>query len=141
MGDRARPEAVAADFEAAWNAHDMQAFASLFHRDATFVNRYATYWRGVDAIVEGHRVIHQGVYRDSMLKVDKPDLDSLTPDIAIMHVWTRLAAGRAHPAGPHQSDTLIMMVVTRRGGEWRIQAAENVTLADPRTGREILRGA
>lgn len=133
------PQAVMRSFEAAWNAHDMAAFGDLFHPDATFVNRFATYWRGRDAIFAGHQAIHEGIYRDSTLRVDAPDLDPVSPDAAILHVWTRLSAGPAHPAGPHQADTLILAVVTRRDGVWRIQAAENVTLADPRSGKEILR--
>ena len=35
------PEATPAMFESAWNAHDMEAFAELFHPDATFVTRVA----------------------------------------------------------------------------------------------------
>jgi len=50
-----------------------------------------------------------------------------------------ISAGAAHPAGPHQIDTLILAVVTRRAGEWRIQALENVTLTNPTTGAAILR--
>jgi hypothetical protein len=34
---------------------------------------------------------------------------------------------------------LILAVVTNAKGTWRIQAAENVTLADPRTGQAVLR--
>jgi hypothetical protein len=34
---------------------------------------------------------------------------------------------------------MILAVVTRREGEWRIQALENVTLVNPRTGEPILR--
>jgi uncharacterized protein (TIGR02246 family) len=135
----ADPRALTPAFEAAWNAHDMEAFGRLFHPDATFVNRYATYWRGVGEIVAGHRFIHEGIYSDSQLQVDAPDVDLLSEDAAILHFWTRLSAGAAHPAGPHQADTLILAVVARRAGGWRIQAAENVTLADPRTGQEILR--
>jgi uncharacterized protein (TIGR02246 family) len=134
------PQGVMSGFEAAWNAHDMAAFGDLFHPDATFVNRFATYWRGRDAIVAGHRAIHESIYRDSTLRIDAPDVDPISPDAAILHVWTRLSAGQAHPAGPHQADTLILAVVTRRDGAWRIQAAENVTLADPRSGKELLRG-
>ena len=133
------PGKIAADFQTAWNAHDMDAFARLFHPDATFVNRFATYWRGVDQIVEGHAFIHTTIYRDSTLAVDAPDIDPISNDAAILHLWTRLSAGAAHPAGPHQADTLMMAVVTRRDGEWRIQAAENVTLVDPRNGAAILR--
>ena len=133
------PGAIAARFEAAWNAHDMAAFGALFHPDATFVNRFAAYWRGEDAIVAAHRAIHETIYRDSTLRVDPADVDPVSDDVAILHFWTRLTAGAAHPAGPHQADTLVLAMVQRRAGAWRILAAENVTLADPRTGAEILR--
>ncbi|MBX3595410.1 SgcJ/EcaC family oxidoreductase, partial [Sphingomonas sp.] len=62
-------------FEAAWNAHDMDAFGRLFHADATFVNRFGTYWRGVEQIVAGHAGIHASVYSDSTLEIDAPDVD------------------------------------------------------------------
>ena len=133
------PEGITARFEAAWNAHDMAAFAALFHPGATFVNRFGTYWRGVDAIVAGHRRIHETIYSDSTLEIDDPDVDSLSDDAAILHFWSRLIAGAAHPAGPHQVDTLILAVLTRRDGDWRIQALENVTLVDPRSGKPIPR--
>src|ERR1700733_14394340 len=132
--DRASsPAAITSRFQAAWNAHDMRAFAELFHPDATFVNRFATYWRGVEAIVSGHRAIHETIYRDSTLANDEPDVDVISEDAAILHFWSRLTAGAAHPAGPHKVDTLILAVVTRRDGIWRIQALENVTRVDPRT--------
>lgn len=126
-------------FEAAWNAHDMAAFAALFHSDASFVNRFGTYWRGVEAIVAGHRPIHETIYSDSTLANELADVDAIGEDSAILHVWSRLTTGKAHPAGPHDTDTLLMIVVTRRDGAWRIQAAENVTLVDPRTGAPRLR--
>lgn len=140
MAGQSGPEAVAAGMEAAWNAHDMAAFACLFHDDATFVNRFASYWRGVEAIVEGHAGIHATIYSDSVLTVDAPDIDAIADDAAILHFWMRLSIGAAHPAGPHLLDTLAMAVVTRRADEWRFQAVENVALVDPRTGAPILRG-
>jgi len=139
MEQQTGPESLAPLFEAAWNAHDMDAFGGLFHPDATFVNRFATYCRGVESIVAIHRTIHETIYRDSTLQVDPPDVDRLSDDAAILHMWTRLTAGAAHPAGPHQVDTLILVVATRHEGTWRIQAAENVTLVDPMTGKVILR--
>jgi uncharacterized protein (TIGR02246 family) len=134
------PADVTARYETAWNTHDMELFATLFHQDATFVNRFGTYWKGADAVVAGHGAIHETVYQDSTLKIDPPDVKMLSNDIAIVHFWTRLTAGAAHPAGPRQADTLVMAVLTRREGNWRIQAAENVTLTDPRSGKTILRG-
>ncbi len=139
MHQNSGPADITTRFQDAWNAHDMEAFGLLFHTDATFVNRFATYWRGVDQIVAGHTHIHTTIYRDSTLAVDAPDLDQISDDAAILHFWTRLSAGDAHPVGPHQVDTLILAVVTQRDGQWRIQAAENVTLANPMTGDAILR--
>jgi uncharacterized protein (TIGR02246 family) len=117
----------------------MSAFGALFHSDATFVNRFATFTRGVDGIVALHRGIHETIYRDSTLENELIDVDQAADGVAIVHFWSRLTTGSAHPAGPHSVDTLIMAVVTRRDGGWRIQAAENVTLTDPRTGKVVLR--
>jgi uncharacterized protein (TIGR02246 family) len=117
----------------------MVAFGALFHDDATFVNRFAHYVRGVDEIVALHRPIHDTVYSDSTLDNELIDIVPITDGAAIIHFWSRLATGAAHPAGLHQVDTLILAVVTRRNDTWRIQALENVTLTNPRTGEAILR--
>ena len=139
MSQGTEPADITARFQDAWNTHDMAAFGRLFHPDATFVNRFGTYWRGVEQIVAGHAGIHASIYRDSTLANDAPDVDPISDDAAILHFWSRLSAGAAHPAGPHQVDTLILAVVTRRDGDWRIQALENVTLVNPMTGEARLR--
>ena len=135
-----RPEDTPAAFEAAWNAHDMARFAALFHDDATFVNRFAHYVRGVDAIIDLHRPIHDTIYRDSTLANELIDVTSVVDGVTVLHFWSRLSVGAAHPAGAHDIDTLILAVLTRRAGHWAIQALENVTLTDPRTGALVLRG-
>lgn len=117
----------------------MTALGALFHPDASFVNRFATYVRGVEAIVAQHRRIHETIYSDSALKNELVDVDDLADGVAVVHFWSRLTTGAAHPAGPHQVDTLLLAVVTRRDGAWRIQAAENVTLVNPMTGQTVLR--
>jgi len=134
-----QPEDAPQAFQAAWNAHDMAAFGDLFHDDATFVNRFATYARGRDEIVAMHRAIHETIYSDSTLRNELIDADHVADGVAILHFWSRLTTGVAHPAGPHPVDTLLLTVLTRRNGAWRIQAAENVTLTDPRTGAGALR--
>jgi uncharacterized protein (TIGR02246 family) len=139
MTKMTRPEDAPAAFQSAWNAHDMAAFGDLFHDDASFVNRFAHHVRGIDEIVALHRSIHETIYRDSTLENELIEVVPIADGAAIVHFWCRLSAGAAHPAGPHQVDTLILAVVTRRGAAWRIQAAENVTLANPRTGEAVLR--
>jgi uncharacterized protein (TIGR02246 family) len=134
------PEDAPAAFQAAWNGHDMAALGRLFHRDATFVNRFGHYVRGVEEIVALHVSIHETIYRDSVLQNELIDVAHIADRVAVIHFWSRLSAGAAHPAGPHIVDTLILAVLTREDESWRIRALENVTLANPRTGQAILRG-
>jgi uncharacterized protein (TIGR02246 family) len=133
------PDEAPEAFAAAWNSHDMDVFGGLFHEDATFVNRFAHYVRGVGEIVAMHRPIHETIYRDSTLDTELIDCVAVAEGAAIVHFWTRLSVGAAHPAGPHEIDTLIQAVVTRRSGEWRLQAVENVAMTDPQTSAFVLR--
>jgi uncharacterized protein (TIGR02246 family) len=135
-----RPEDAPDAFQAAWNAHDMAALGGLFHEDATFVNRFGHYVRGIDEIMALHGPIHETIYRDSTLKNELIDVAQIADGAVVIHFWSRLAAGAAHPAGPHEVDTLILAVLTRQNEIWRIRALENVTLTNPRTGEAILRG-
>ena len=103
------------------------------------MNRFGHYVRGVEAIIALHAPIHAGIYRDSTLENELIDMIAIRDDAAIVHFWSRLTVGAAHPAGPHAVDTLILAVLTQQLGEWRIKALENVTLANPRTGESVLR--
>ena len=135
-----RPEDAPGAFQAAWNAHDMVALGDLFDEDATFVNRFGHYVRGIDEIVALHVPIHKTIYLDSTLENELIDVNHIADGVVVVHFWSRLAAGAAHPAGPHVVDTLILAVLTRSNETWRIRALENVTLTNPRTGETILRG-
>ena len=134
-----RPEDALRAFQTAWNTHDLDALRALFHEDASFVNRFGHYVRGVDAIIGMHAPIHATIYSDSTLANELIAVDAIGDDGAIVHFWSRLTVGAAHPAGPHAVDTLILAVLTRRDGAWRIKALENVTLTNPRTGEAVLR--
>lgn len=126
-------------FQTAWNNHDMESLGRLFHEDATFVNRFGHYVRGVEEIVGLHAPIHATIYSDSTLENELIDVVVINDDAVVMHFWSRLTAGVAHPSGPHAVDTLILAVLTRQAGNWRIKALENVTLTNPRTGEAVLR--
>ncbi len=139
MTQMTRPEDIAERFEAAWNAHDMAALGSLFYEDATFVNRFGHYVRGVEEIIALHAPIHKTIYSDSTLQNELIDVVFVGDDVAITHFWSRLTTSLAHPAGPHSVDTLILAVLARRDKTWLIKALENVTLTNPRTGEPVLR--
>lgn len=134
-----RPEDAAKGLQAAWNTHDMAALGSLFYEDATFVNRFGHYVRGVEEIIALHTPIHKTIYSDSTLKNELIDVVSIGEDIAITHFWSCLTTGVAHSAGSHSVDTLILAVLTRRDNTGLIKALKNVTLSNLRTGEPILR--
>ncbi|WP_086794981.1 SgcJ/EcaC family oxidoreductase [Pseudomonas sp. SCPG-7] len=134
-----KPEDAPGAFQAAWNAHDMATLGALFDPQATFVNRFGHFVRGVEQIVALHAPIHQTIYRDSTLENELIDIDPVADGVAIIHFWSRLSAGAAHPAGAHVVDTLILAVLIRQNEAWRIRALENVTLTNPRTGEATLR--
>jgi uncharacterized protein (TIGR02246 family) len=133
------PEDTPHEFERAWNAHDMQALGGLFHADTTFVNRFGHYVRGVDAVVDMHAPIHATIYKDSVMKNELIDVKAIGKEARVVHFWSRLTVGDAHPAGAHRVDTLVLAVLALREDEWKIIALENVTLVDPRTGQPVLR--
>ena len=54
MARMTEPADLSGAFQTAWNTHDMAAFGDLFHKGATFVNRFAPYVRGADKIVALH---------------------------------------------------------------------------------------
>ena len=86
-----------------------------------------------------HAPIHATIYSDSTLENALIDVVPIGDAAAVVHFWSRLATGKAHPAGPHVVDTLILAVLTRREDAWKIIALENVTLTNPRTGGTVLR--
>ena len=112
-----RPEDAPEAFQAAWNNHDMEFLGTLFHEDATFVNRFGHYVRGAGEIVGLHAPIHATINSDSMLENELIDVVAISEGAAVVHFWSRLTVGVAHPAGPHAVDTLFLAVLTRQAGE------------------------
>ncbi|MBS1813702.1 MAG: SgcJ/EcaC family oxidoreductase [Acidobacteria bacterium] len=133
------PEDIAESFQNAWNSHDMAALGSLFCEDATFVNRFGHFVQGVPEIIALHAPIHQTIYSDSTVSNEVFHSKVLSGDVAVVHCWSRLTVGTAHPAGPHAVDTMILAVMRLQSNGWLILALENVTLTNPRTGEPVLR--
>ena len=103
------------------------------------MNRFGHYVKGVDEIVALHAPIHETIYSDSVLDNEVIDVVPIGEDAAVVHFWSRLTVGGAHPAGAHSVDTLILAVLTHTRDGWLVKALENVTLTNPRTGEAVLR--
>lgn len=117
---------LTASLAAAWNRHDMAAFAGLFHDDAAFVNVAGRYLHGREEIERVHALAHAGPFRDSALSAKLLDACSLGAGMVIAHVSTGLQ-GDSRAPGQVRS-TLMTLVIERRDTQWKIIAAHNTNI-------------
>ena len=94
-----RPEDAPKAFETAWNAHDMEALGALFHEDATFVNRFGHYVRGVQQIIDLHSPIHATIYSDSTLANEPIDAVPIGDGEMLDRVRERSETNQTRAAG------------------------------------------
>ena len=120
---------IVAAFTAAWNRHDMDAFAALFHEDATFVNIRGTLWKGRDAIRDVHKQIHSTFYRTSQVNQEVEDVRLLAPSVALGHVRAELRGDERFPDTVKQ--TRMTIVLQERNGRWLIAEVHNTEIAPP----------
>jgi len=127
--DRAEVERMVYDFEAAWNRHDMVAFANLFHDDAQWVHWRGGLWSGKPAIYEGHRIIHETYYRNTRATVRGIEaLDFLAPDVAYLRVRSDMVGDERSPGQTFRYRRT--MLLTKLDGVWRIARGHNTRIAD-----------
>ncbi len=123
------PEAVFAAYIAAWNAHDMKAFANLFSEDADYVNAYGDWWRGRDELQAKNGEAHGSYYARTRMRADNPVVHPLNEGLAlvqarwILHGDTR--AKRDERLG------FVTLVLTRDDDRWRIRLAQNTERHTP----------
>jgi len=126
--DREQITAMLARWEAAWNRHDMAAFASLFHDDGVWVLWTGAVWRGRRVIEEGHAEVHRTVFRNSIQRERLEELTFVGPDAAVVRFCSTLAGDERAPGKVVRSRKFL--VVTKRDGAWGIGWGQNTRLAD-----------
>lgn len=121
--------AVVKSIEEAWNAHDMQAYGSLFADDAQWVNVVGMHWRGKADIVKAHVAYHETIFKKHHIKTDKVEVRSIGDGFAIAVVTTTNDAFTT-PSGqivPKQQNRQTY-VLARRSGSWKIVHGHNVRI-------------
>ena len=126
--DRARITAVIRSWEEAWNSHDMQAFANLFHEDGVWVLWTGLVWKGRTAIEDGHAAVHKTVFRNSVQRERLEELTFVGPDAAVVRFYSTLTGDERSPDKVVRSRKVL--IVTRRKGAWKIGWGQNTRLAD-----------
>lgn len=126
--DREQIAAMLTRWEAAWNRHDMAAFASLFHDDGVWVLWTGAVWQGRQVIEEGHAEVHRTVFRNSIQREHLEELTFVGADAAVVRFCSTLAGDERAPGKVVRSRKLL--VVTKRDGAWGIGWGQNTRLAD-----------
>lgn len=126
--DRQQIIAILSRWEAAWNTHDMTAFAALFHEDGVWVLWTGDVWTGRRMIEEGHAAVHKTIFRNSIQREHLEELTFIGPDAAVVRFCSLLTGSEQSPNQPVRSRKFI--VVTRRQGVWRMSWGQNTRLRD-----------
>ncbi len=117
------PEAVLAAYVAAWNAHDMKAFANLFSEDADYVNAYGDWWRGREALQTKNSEAHDSYYARTRLRTETPVIRPIDEKMVLVESrWILHGDTRAKRDERHGFVTLVM---TKDENRWRIPLAQN----------------
>jgi len=126
--DREQITAIISSWETAWNRHDMHAFANLFHEDGIWVLWTGAVWKGRAAIEEGHAAVHKTVFRNSIQKKRVDEMTLVSPDTAVVRLYSTLTGDERAPDKVVRSRNLL--VITKRAGVWKIGWGQNTRLAD-----------
>lgn len=124
-----RPSDAGRAFADAWNRHDMDDFASLFCKDANFVNVVGMWWRNRSEIEAAHRATHETMFRDSQLEGVVSSVIELSPGIASVHyVWTLTGASAPDGSLAGLRKGILLLIVKEEQSGWLIKVAQNTDI-------------
>jgi uncharacterized protein (TIGR02246 family) len=116
------PESVIERFVLAWNAHDMNAFATLFTDDASWVPVAEQRLEGRTNIVADLQRAHESWARTVSVAISgKPNIRLLRPDVGVIlcHVGYPDTDGALSRPG-----NALMIIAVKESNEWRIAAGQ-----------------
>ena len=134
-----------ARFVDSWNraaAGDVQApalYGDLYWPDAELVDPSGMIWKGQSAIQQMHVDLWQTAFKGSNLKGSVRKTRRLSPTLMIADFNLDLALPKAAPSGSGQANGLVKAhlkhVMEKRGGTWKVVAAQNTFYSDAAPGR------
>lgn len=121
--DRTQIAGLLAEWEAAWNTHDMRRLAALFREDAVWVLWTGDVWTGRARFEDGMTKVHQTVYRTSVQREQLEELTFIGPDAAVLRFQSTLDGDSRYPN--RTIDSRKILVLTRQDGRWLIGWGQN----------------
>jgi uncharacterized protein (TIGR02246 family) len=116
---------------AAWNRHDLAAFADRFTPDGEVIPPSGAWWRGRGEIAAQLQALHKGPLKNSRVRFDVIAIRFLTPEVALVHANGEDDLGQVGPDGKRLPPGRghVTFVVERRDRAWQIRL-EQVTATE-----------
>ncbi len=124
LAHAAGPQDLPDRFIAAWNAHDLKAFAGLYTADAVWVPIAEERTEGREAIVSEFAKIHTGdgwAVRATITKKDTPEIHLLRPDVATIFFHLNFLMNGKPIPGVQRA---LILVASASEGGWKIAAGQ-----------------
>jgi len=116
---RAKVKAVLGQWEAAWNASDMNAMWQLATDDVHWVNVVGMLWRGKTEVQKAHQAYFDLLFKDRSCKLDAIESIEPLPGGAFVAVVRWSMGGFRRPTGqmrPPGKDRMSLVLVPRGEG-------------------------
>ena len=123
---------MAAEWQAAWNTHDMSRMAALLTQDVDFVNVLGSHWKGQAEVERVHAAMHATQFHESVWDNHELQAQLLLPDVGLVHLgWS--IRGDFDPDGTPRTPRSgrFSWLLLLDDGLWRIRAAQNTNIANP----------
>jgi uncharacterized protein (TIGR02246 family) len=128
--DRRAIAETVANLVAAWNIHDVHAFAATFAEDADFTNVAGTHARGRANVKAFHAPMFASIFKESHQVSTVRSIRFLTTDLAAVDIDCEMTGAKALDGTPRPwRKTLISTVMAKQGdGSWLILVLHNSEL-------------
>lgn len=116
--------AITAEWEAAWNSHDMSRMARLITEDADWVTVAGTHLEGRAQVESVHAALHKAQFRSSVWSNRAFTVQTVAPKVALLHLtWSVQGEFEADGTLRRSRNGVFTWLLTARGDDWRIRAA------------------
>ncbi len=116
---------IEAQWEAAWNRHDVAAMARNYAPDSDAINLAGEWFKGRAAFVKSLEELHSDKVKGSVWQTEQTNIKFLTPEIVIVHVYIN-SHGDRNPDGTAMPPrhAILTRVEAKRDGRWLIVASQ-----------------
>jgi len=123
---------IAAEWEAAWNAHDMARMARLLTDDVDWVTVAAGHLKGRLEVERVHAALHETQFQASVWSNHELEVHAVKADVSLVHLrWS--VRGDLDPDGsprPPRNGIFSWLLVEQQSA-WRIRAAQGTNAVVP----------